>query len=91
MELRDFTEKMLSANYKDRFVAEYFQTKIRYEKLKSFCNKIEASMVTEKEPLKHDTPLGLLRNQQSAMGQYLSILEIRAEIEGIDLEAYKKG
>lgn len=26
--------KMLSDDYKDRFVAEYYQTKIRYDKLR---------------------------------------------------------
>ena len=34
---------------------------------------------------KHDCPLHLLREQQSTMGQYLHCLELRAEIEGIEL------
>lgn len=32
-ELKDTIELMESANYKDRFIAEYWQTKIRYDKL----------------------------------------------------------
>ena len=32
MELKDTIELMSSADWKDRFIAEYLQTKIRYEK-----------------------------------------------------------
>lgn len=41
MELKETIELMCSSDYKERFVAEYRQVKIRYEKLKNFCNKIE--------------------------------------------------
>ena len=93
MELKDTVEMMGSADYKERFKAEYHQTKIRYEKLKAFNTKIEAAqrtMWTEKdgkqvEMPKHDCPAELLRDQQSVMGQYLHILELRAVIEGIEL------
>lgn len=84
-------EGMLSANYKERFKAEYTQTKIRYEKLKAFCNRIEAARHTmgsdsnKIEEPKHDCPFDLLRGQQRAMGEYLHYLEIRAVIEGIEL------
>ena len=81
-------EPMLSANYKKRFVAEYMQTKIRYEKLKDFCNRIEASELTGTEAPKHDCPICLLRQQQRAMGEYLHYLEIRAIIENIDLKKF---
>lgn len=43
MELKNTVELMNSEDYKERFKAEYYQTKIRYEKLKAFNNKIEAS------------------------------------------------
>lgn len=84
---------MNSADYKERFKAEYYQTKIRYEKLKAFNNKIDASKTTNvqwntgkkvKMP-KHDCPDDLLREQQRIMGEYLHILEVRAVIEGIEL------
>lgn len=88
----DTVECMLSPDYKERFKAEYYQTKIRYERLKAFNNKIEAATRTEyypedrKIPMpKHDCPDDLLKRQQSAMGEYLHILEVRAVIEGIDL------
>ena len=34
---------MTSSDYKERFIAEYWQLKIRYEKLKTFNAKIEAA------------------------------------------------
>ena len=85
MELKETIEKMTSVDYKERFIAEYQQTKIRYEKLKHFCDVIEASQLAKIEEPKHDCPLALLREQQSAMGQYLHILELRAVIENIVL------
>ena len=94
LKLKDTVELMNSSEYKERFTAEYAQTKIRYEKLKAYNNKIEAAQTTQREPAApkkleeppHDCPAGLLREQQSVMGQYLHILELRAEIEGINLD-----
>ena len=91
MDLSDTVGAMCSDDYKARFMAEYYQTKIRYEKLKKFNTKIEAARNTqycspkEVEMPKHDCPDELLREQQSVMGSYLHLLELRAEIEGIDL------
>lgn len=81
MELRDTAEMMNSADYKERFKAEYFQTKIRYEKLHRMCVKYEAGTLNF-EP---SCSLELLKEQKAAMGKYLRCLEIRAEIEGIEL------
>jgi hypothetical protein len=78
---------MLSPDYKERFKAEYQQTKIRYEKLKAFNNRIEAAQCTltgKVEEPKHDCPAPILREQQRAMYEYLHLLEVRAVIEGID-------
>lgn len=85
MELKETIELMCSENYKERFIAEYRQVKIRYEKLKNFCNKIEVEKMLGEEVTKHDCPLELLREQQKYMGLYLSILEKRALIENIVL------
>ena len=81
---------MLSANYKERFKAEYQQTKIRYEKLKALNNRIEAANATSYRKNAIDMPLfecptDLLREQQRKMGEYLHILEVRAVIEGVEL------
>ena len=85
-ELRDTIQGMTSGDYKQRFIAEYEQTKIRYERLKALNTKIEAHKrnVYTFEP-KHDCPSDVLREQQAAMGQYLHILELRAVLENIEL------
>ena len=83
MELKDTIEVMGSEDFNERFRAEYFQTKIRYDKLHSMIVKYEAGKL-------NFTPkcsLDLLKNQAKAMGEYLYILEIRATIEGINLDA----
>lgn len=85
MELKETVELMNSEDYKERFIAEYHQVEIRYEKLKNFCNKIEVETMLGKEVTKHDCPLELLREQQKYMGLYLSVLEKRALIEKVVL------
>ena len=82
MELKDTIEMMNSDDYKERFKAEYWQTKIRYEKLHEMIVKYEAG-VLEFEP---KCPLLLLKEQASYMGQYLYTLEVRAKMEDINLE-----
>lgn len=86
-EFEETVPMMLSEDYKSRFVAEYRQTKIRYERLKNFCNHIEAAMSHpgKVDMPKHDCDLELLREQQRAMGHYLHALEIRAVVEHIEL------
>ena len=80
MELKDTEKLMESIDYKDRFKAEYYQTKIRYEKLKKLNTKIEAGQLVV-----HGRPEYILRDQQKHMGEYLHDLELRAEIEGVEL------
>lgn len=81
MELRDTAALMSSFDYKERFKAEYYQTKIRYEKLHNMCVKYEAGTLGF-EPT---CCLNLLTEQKRHMGNYLHCLEVRAEIEGIAL------
>ncbi len=81
MELKDTVELMLSDNHRDRLKAEYWQTKIRYEKLHKMCVQYEAQTL-EFAPA---CSLELLNRQASYMGNYLKTLEVRAVIEGIDL------
>ena len=83
MELKDTIEMMQSADYKERFKAEYQQTKIRYNKLHRMLVKADAGTL-EFTPT---CPLDLLRDQVAAMGKYLYCLEVRAEIEGINLNS----
>lgn len=79
--LQDTEFLMNSNDYKDRFVAEYWQTKIRYEKLHDMTVKYQANKLN----FTPNCPLDVLLKQKAAMGQYLNMLEIRAEIEGINL------
>ncbi|MEE0968153.1 MAG: hypothetical protein U0M06_02115 [Clostridia bacterium] len=81
MELKDTIEMMQSTDYKERFKAEYQQTKIRYDKLHKMLTKAEAGTLD----FTPTCPLELLREQKANMGRYLHCLEIRAEIEKIDL------
>lgn len=81
MELKDTIELMNSENYKERFKAEYLQTKIRYEKLHKMIIKYEANTLM----FIPNCSIELLKEQKMYMGNYLRMLEIRAEIEGIEL------
>jgi hypothetical protein len=80
--LNNTVELMNSTDYKGRFVAEYWQTKIRYDRLHKMCIKYEAGTL----PFKPDCPLNLLEEQKRHMGNYLHSLEVRAEIENVDLD-----
>lgn len=83
MDLKDTVDLMNSEDFKERFKAEYYQTKIRYDKLHKMLIKYEAGTLNF-EP---KCSLELLTEQAKHMGLYLKCLEIRAEIEGIDLTA----
>ena len=82
MQIKDTVNLMLSDSYKDRFRAEYFQTKERYQRLHLMIVKNEVG-VLDFQP---DCPLDLLKRQAKAMGEYLYVLEMRAHLEKIDLE-----
>lgn len=86
MELKDTVNLMNSSDYKERFVAEYRQVKIRYQKLHNMIVKHEAGTL----PFKPTCSIELLKQQKKAMGEYLYCLEVRAEIEKIDLEFDQK-
>lgn len=80
-ELRDTVGLMESSDYKDRFKGEYWQTKIRYNKLHKMVVKYEANTLD----FTPTTPLDILKKQLSYMGMYLYTLEIRAQLEGVEL------
>lgn len=84
----DTVVDMLSDYYIDRFKAEYKQLKVRCEKLENFCTKLEAERVGKNFKVigpKHDCPEELLVKQLNVMKEYLHILEVRAVLEGLDL------
>lgn len=82
MELKDTVELMNSEDYKDRFKAEYIQTRIRYNKLHDMLVKNEAGTLD----FKPTTPIRILMEQKRHMSEYLRCLEVRAQVEGIALE-----
>ena len=62
-----------------RFRGEYKELKERYSKLHKMLVKYDAGTLN----FKPTCPIELLRRQKAIMGEYLNILEIRAEIEAI--------
>ncbi len=83
MELKDTIELMNSDDYKERFKAEYYQTKIRYSKLHSILMEAETNTLD----FQLSCSMEILRKQLHAMSEYLYSLEVRAEIEKIDLKS----
>ena len=67
--------------WKERVQLEYKQLKERYDKLHNMIVKYEAGTL-EFTP---NCPIDLLKEQAAAMGKYLYVLEVRAQIEDIDL------
>ena len=68
-------------DWKERVQLEYKQLKERYDKLHNMIVKYEAGTL-EFTP---NCLLDLLKEQAAAMGKYLYVLEVRAQIEDIDL------
>lgn len=81
MELKETVEGMLSLDYKERFRSEYAQVYIRHCKLNTMLFK-HSQGTLEFTPA---CPISLLAAQNALMVSLLNILELRAEIEGIDL------
>lgn len=81
MELKDTVELMTSNDYKERFIAEYCQTKIRYGKLK-YMLEIWDNGILDFIPT---CPRSTYDLQIAAMKDYIAILEARAVMEGIAL------
>lgn len=79
--LADTIPYMNSSDYKDRFIGEYWQTRIRYDKLHDMTVRYEAGKLN----FTPSCPLDLLKEQKKYMGMYLNKLEVRAIIEEIDL------
>ena len=85
MELKDTVALMTSSDYKQRFIAEYYQTKIRYEKLNTMIDKFYKNQLD----FTPTCPIFILKLQRDTMLQYLAMLEKRAAYEGIELEDNK--
>lgn len=80
--LKDTIELMKSENYKDRFKAEYWQAKIRYDNLKSMLDKWDKGEL-DFEPTYDKMTYDI---QLRIMEEYIMILNMRAYKEKIDLQ-----
>ena len=85
MELKDTIELMTSDDWKDRFVAEYLQTKIRYEKLHRLIVRREVGKCDFLTPISLDSWM----YQAHHMGEYLHELEKQAVLHDIDLSVWR--
>lgn len=81
MELRDTAEMMNSADYKERFKAEYCQVVIRYQKLKAMLVKWDKGELN----FTPTCPRSTYDMQIKAMADYIAVLEARVVMENVDL------
>lgn len=82
MKLNETVEMMNSADYKERFRAEYLQLKIRMGGLSIMLANYKAGALNFTPSCSYD----LLNAQFKAMYLYASYLEERAIIENINLD-----
>ena len=81
MELKQTVSLMLSSDYKERFIAEYLQVKIRFEKLTAMVKQWDEGTL----PFTPTCSREIYDDQLAGMKRYLSVLESRAITEGVDL------
>lgn len=80
-ELKDTVAGMTSADYKERFKAEYYQLKIRFNKLREMCLIWDAGNLN----FVPTCPRVIYEIQLNAMVDYLAVLETRAALEKVEL------
>lgn len=81
MELKDTIEMMESADYKERFAAEYGQLAIRHKKLVVMLEKWDNGTLS----FMPTCPRSTYDLQIRAMADYIAVLEARAVMEGVPL------
>lgn len=77
--LEDTMKLMVSDDYKERFIAEYVQLKIRAERLNLFI--VDAKL----DKIEPTCSISILESQLAIQERLLNILETRAAMEGINL------
>ena len=82
MHLDGTVDDMLSGDYRRRFRAEYRQTLIRFVRLEDMLRKWARNELDFQPTCSRD----VFERQREAMDAYLSVLEERARIEGVDLK-----
>lgn len=81
MELKDTIKMMQSANYKERFKAEYNQLVIRYNSLNRMIEDWDKGCLS----FKPTCPRSTYDLQLKAMKDYITVLEVRAVMEKVEL------
>jgi hypothetical protein len=81
MTLEDTAAAMFSEDYKERFRAEYYQTKIRVDKM----SEMMRMWTVDKLPFEPKCNPNTYLHQMAIMNSYLQVLRDRAEEEGIML------
>lgn len=81
MTLEEIARLMMSADYKERFHAEYLFVKRKFDALTAILEKWDAGTLN----FTPTCPRSLYGLQISAMSEYLTVLEARAKIEGVSL------
>lgn len=78
-ELKETVELMNSLSYEDRMKAEFWQAKIRYDRLHDYLVLVEQGF----ETLDPKEDLNLLNLQAKIMEIYLEVLKERAQLLGL--------
>ena len=81
MNLKETVSMMVSADFKERFKAEYYQLSIRLDGLTSMLIKWENNMLDFEPKCSKE----ILESQVIYMKGYINILRLRAQIEEIEL------
>ena len=81
MKLSETVEMMNSADYKERFRAEYFQLKIRINGLKNMLDKWDKGELN----FTPTCPREIYNDQMEYMMNYMTVLANRAYLEHVDL------
>lgn len=81
MELNETIQMMCSADYKERFKAEYYQVVIRHRKLAAMLDKWDKGELG----FTPTCPRSTYDLQIKAMADYIAVLEARAVMENVKL------
>ena len=81
MELKDTVAWMESSDYQERYKAEYYQLKVRVEKLAAMLEKYATGTLSFTPSCSYE----VLFEQLVYMRGYMRILKERAKVEGVAL------
>ncbi len=81
VDLKDTVDGMLSDDYKERFKAEYHQVRTRTLKLAAMLTNWDYGELN----FTPTTPYYIYQKQYESMWEYMQWLEVRAELEKIEL------